>query len=169
MALRPPESIEGKILLIRGEKVMMDRDLAKLYKVPTRRLNEQVKRNIRRFPRDFMFQLTRKEFKILKSQFAISSWGGIRKLPHAFTEQGVTMLSGVLHSERAVQANIAIMRAFVKLRQILSTHKALAYKLKQLETKIEKHDGEIHAIFEAIRRLMTPSEKPKRRIGFHSE
>ena len=148
---------------------MLDRDLAELYKVPTGRLNEQVKRNIRRFPGDFMFQLTRKEFKILKSQFAISSWGGTRKLPYVFTEQGVAMLSSVLHSERAVHVNIAIMRAFVKLRQILSAHKELAHKLRQLEKKIEKHDVEIHAIFEAIRQLMTPPEKPKRRIGFHAD
>jgi len=167
MTLISVEKIESKILFIRGEKVMMDRDLAGLYQVPTRRLNEQVKRNIRRFPGDFMFQLTRKEFKILKSQFAISSWGGTRKLPYAFTEQGVAMLSSVLHSERAVQVNIAIMRAFVKLRQILSTHKELAHKLEQLERKIEKHDEEIRVIFEAIRQLMTPPEKPKRRIGFH--
>lgn len=167
MALIPDERIENKILLMRGERVMLDRDLAELYKVPTGRLNEQVKRNIRRFPGDFMFQLTRKEFKILKSQFAISSWGGTRKLPYVFTEQGVAMLSSVLHSERAVQVNIAIMRVFVKLRQILSTHKTLAHKLEQLERKIEKHDGEIRTIFEAIRQLMAPPEKPKRRIGFH--
>ena len=154
MVLMSAERIENKILFIRGEKVMIDRDLAELYKVPTGRLNEQVKRNISRFPGDFMFQLRQKEFKILKSQFAISSWGGIRKLPYVFTEQGVAMLSSVLHSERAVQVNIAIMRAFVKLRQILSTHKEFAHKLEQLERKIEKHDEEIHAIFEAIRQLM---------------
>lgn len=169
-ALVPQEVIEQKIFLIRGQKVMLDRDLAALYMVPTMRLNEQVKRNIKRFPEDFMFQLTKEEFKILKSQFAISSWGGTRKLPYAFTEQGVAMLSGVLNSERAVQVNIAIMRAFVRLRQILSTNKELAHKLEQLERKIEKHDTEIQAIFEAIRQLMAPSaEKPKRRIGFHPD
>ena len=146
---------------------MLDRDLAKLYKVPTGRLNEQVKRNIRRFPEDFMFRLTKEEFKNLKSQFAISSWGGIRKLPYTFTEQGVAMLSSVLHSERAIQVNIIIMRVFVKLKQILSTHKELNYKLEQLERKIEKHDEEIRAIFEAIRQLISVPEKPKRRIGFH--
>ena len=162
------EIIEQKIFLIRHHKVMLDRHLAKLYKVSTGRLNEQVKRNIKRFPEDFMFQLTEKEFKNLKSQFATSSWGGTRKLPYAFTEQGVAMLSSVLHSERAVQMNIAIIRVFVRLRQILSTHKTLAHKLEALERKIEKHDEEICTIFEAIRQLMTVPEEPKRRIGFHS-
>jgi len=162
------EVIGEKIFLIRRHKVMLDRDLARLYNVPTKRLNEQVKRNTKRFPEDFMFQLTKEEFKNLKSQFATSSWGGTRKLPCAFTEQGVAMLSSVLHSERAIQMNIVIMRVFVKLRQIFSTHKALAYKLKGLEQKIEKHDEEICTIFEAIRQLMIAPEKPKRRIGFHS-
>ena len=166
--LIPHEVIENKIYLIRGQKVMLSMDLAKLYGVPTMRLNEQVKRNINRFPNDFMFQLNDAEHEILKSQFAISSWGGARRAnPYAFTEQGVAMLSSVLNSERAVQVNIAIMRAFVKLRQILSTHKELAHKLNELERKIEKHDTEISSIFEAIRQLMAPpSEKPKRRIGF---
>ena len=167
MRLIRHEMIAQKIFLIRQRKVMLDRDLAKLYKVPTGRLNEQVKRNIRRFPEDFMFRLTKEEFKNLKSQFAISSWGGIRKLPYTFTEQGVAMLSSVLHSERAIQVNIIIMRVFVKLKQILSTHKELNYKLEQLERKIEKHDEEIRAIFEAIRQLISVPEKPKRRIGFH--
>jgi phage regulator Rha-like protein len=115
-----------------------------------------------------MFQLDSKEYQDLKSQFVISSWGGTRRSrPYAFTEQGVAMLSSVLHSKKAIQVNIAIMRAFVKLRQILSTNKELAQKLKELEQRIEKHDTEIHAIFEAIRQLMTPPERPKRRIGFH--
>jgi len=169
MTLIPTERIESKILLLRRQKVMLDRDLAKLYKVPTGRLNEQVKRNIKRFPEDFMFQLNKEECKNLKSQFATSSWGGIRKLPHVFTEQGVAMLSSVLNSERAIQVNIAIMRVFVRLKKIISTHKELAYKLNELEHKIEKHDGEIHAIFEVIRQLMTPLNKPKRRIGFHAD
>jgi len=166
-ALMPQEAIEQKIYLIRGHKVMLDRDLAELYGVPTRRLNEQVKRNIKRFPGDFAFLLARQEVMILKSQFATSRWGGRRKLPYAFTEQGIAMLSSVLNSERAIQVNIAIMRAFVKLRQILSTNKELAHKLEQLEHKIEKHDTEIQGIFEAIRQLMAPPEKPKRKIGFH--
>ncbi len=164
-----PEAIEHKIYLIRGHKVMFDKDLAKLYNVSTGRLNEQVKRNIKRFPGDFMFQLTKEEFENLISQIAISSWGGTRKLPFGFTEQGVAMLSSVLNSERAIQVNIVIMRAFVKLKQILSMNKELAYKLAELERKIEKHDEDIQAIFEAIRQLMaSPPIKPKPQIGFHS-
>jgi phage regulator Rha-like protein len=165
-----PESvIEQKIYLIRGQRVMLDKDLANLYQVPTKRLNEQVKRNNRRFPKDFAFLLTQQEVAILRSQFATSRWGGQRYFPYAFTEQGVAMLSSVLNSEKAIEVNIAIMRAFVKLRQILSTNKELAQKLKELEQRLEKHDTEIHAIFEAIRQLMTPPDKPKRKIGFHIE
>ncbi|MBI5477052.1 MAG: ORF6N domain-containing protein [Ignavibacteriales bacterium] len=165
--LIPIERIEQRIFLIRGQKVMLDRHLAELYGVHTMRLNEQVKRNIRRFPNDFMFQLTKEEDEALISQFAISKGrGGYRKLPFAFTEQGVAMLSSVLHSDRAIDVNIAIMRAFVKLRQILATHKDLAHKLEELERKFETHDIQIKSVFEAIRQLMTPPEKPKRRIGF---
>lgn len=165
----PRELIEKKIYFIRGHKVMLSIHLAERYEVSAKRLNEQVKRNTKRFPSDFMFQLNDAEYKILKSQIATSSWGGARRAkPYAFTEQGVAMLSSVLNSERAIQVNIAIMRAFVKLRKILLTHKALAHKLNVLERKIEKHDTEIQAIFEAIRQLMAPSpEPPKRRIGFH--
>ena len=169
MTLIPAERIESKILLMRRQKVMLDKNLAKLYGVKATRLREQVKRNKKRFPEDFMFQLTSEEVDTLVSQNAIPSkkhLGGY--LPYAFTEQGVAMLSSVLHSERAVQVNIAIMRAFVKLRQILSTHKELAHKLERLDRKIEKHDEEIRTIFEAIRQLMAPPEKPKRRIGFHT-
>jgi phage regulator Rha-like protein len=163
----PEETIERKIFMIRGHKVMLDRDLAELYGVRTMVLNQAVKRNISRFPKDFMFQLSNEELKNLISQIVISSWGGTRKLPYAFTEQGVAMLSSVLNSERAIQVNIAIMRAFVKLKQILSMNKELAHKLAELERKIEKHDIEIHAIFEAIRKLMAPAPiKPKPQIGF---
>ena len=163
-----PEVIGQKIYLIRGHKVMLSMHLANLYKVEARVLIQSVKRNISRFPEDFMFQLTDEEYEILKSQIVISSWGGTRRSrPYAFTEQGIAMLSSVLRSKRAIQVNIAIMRAFVRFRQILSTHKELAYKLKELERKTEKHDTEIHAIFEAIRQLMAPPAKPKRRIGFH--
>ncbi len=170
----PQEIIEQKIFMIRGHKVMLDSDLARLYKVTTGRLNEQVRRNIKRFPDDFMFQLTEDEYQNLISQFAISRWGGRRHLPYAFTEQGVAMLSSVLNSERAIQVNIAIMRVFVKLKQILSAHKDLAHKLNELERKLEKHDGEIQLIFQAIRDLMTsppepPPEPLKRRIGFLAE
>ena len=164
----PQEVIENKIFLIRGHKVMLDKDLAMLYRVDTRALNRAVKRNRDRFPDDFMFQLTAEEFDNLMCHFGTSSWGGTRKMPYAFTEQGVAMLSGILKSKRAVQVNIAIMRAFVKLREILSTHKELAFKLKELENKIERHDDDIQAIFEAIRQLMEPPpEKPKPKIGFH--
>ena len=163
----PTELIEKKIYLIRGHRVMLDSDLAELYGVETKMLVRAVKRNIDRFPPDFMFQLTKEEFDNLRCHFGTSSqWGGRRYLPYAFTEQGVAMLSSVLRSKRAIQVNIAIMRVFVRLRQILSTHKELAYKLSELERKIEKHDEEIKAIFDAIRQLMAPSEKPKRKIGF---
>ncbi|MDP3791715.1 MAG: ORF6N domain-containing protein [Candidatus Omnitrophota bacterium] len=167
----PQDVIENKINLIRGHKVMLSAHLAKLYGVEAKVLIQAVKRNMDRFPEDFMFQLTEDEYKILKSQFVTSSWGGIRRAnPYAFTEQGVAMLSSVLNSKRAIQVNIAIMRAFVKLRQILSTHKELVYKLNELERKFEKHDVEIQSIFEVIRQLMAPpSEPPKRRIGFKQD
>ncbi|MCQ9205674.1 MAG: ORF6N domain-containing protein [Omnitrophica bacterium] len=162
------EDIEERILLIRGHKVMLDKDLAKLYGVPTKRLNEQLKRNTKRFPADFMFQLSWQEIRSLRSQDATLKRGQhIKYRIHAFTEQGVAMLSSVLNSERAIQVNIAIMRVFVKMRQIISAHKELALKLSLLEQKIEKHDTEIQAIFEAIHQLMVPPEKPKRRVGFH--
>ena len=166
----PQEIIERKIYLIRGQKVMLDKDLAALYGVKPIRLREQVKRNIKRFPEDFMFQLDEAQISFMVSQNAIPSrrhLGGYR--PYAFTEQGVAMLSSVLSSDRAIYVNIAIMRAFVKFREILSTHKELAHKLTELERKIEKHDIEIHSIFEAIRQLMAPPAKPQRRIGFHGD
>lgn len=161
----PIETIEKKIYLIQGQKVMLDRDLAKLYGVETRVLNQAVRRNIERFPDDFLIKLTRHEIRDL-SQIVISP--GIKHAPSvfAFTEQGVAMLSSVLKSDRAIQVNIAVMRAFVKLREILSTHKELAHKLKELEGKIERHDDEIKAVFNAIRQLMTPPEPKKKKIGF---
>lgn len=166
----PQEIIENKIFMIRGHRVMLSTHLAELYGVEVRVLVQAVKRNKERFPQDFMFQLTKKEYKNLKSQIVISSWGGARRSrPYAFTEQGVAMLSSVLRSKRAIQVNIVIMRAFVKLRQILSTHKELVHKLSELERKIEKHDAEIKAIFNAIRQLMTLPEKTKRKIGFRRE
>ena len=163
--LIPQEIIEQKIFLIRGQKVMLDRDLARLYGVETKVLNQSVKRNIGRFPQDFMFSLTRKE--ILRMSQIVTSLKFSKNI-NAFTEQGVAMLSSVIRSKRAIQVNIAIMRAFVKLRKILSAHKELAYKLSELERRIEKHDKEIRGIFEAIRQLMALPEKPKRKIGFHS-
>src|SRR3989338_10755381 len=160
--LIPHERIENRIYLLRGQKVMLSLHLAELYEVEPRALVQAVKRNMERFPDDFMFQLTNEETINLKSQIVISSWGGTRRAnPYAFTEQGVAMLSSVLHSRKAVHVNIVIMRAFVKLRQILSTHKDLANKLSELERKIEKHNTEIQSIFEAIRQLMEPPlEKP---------
>ena len=168
--LIPQGTIARKIFLIRGQKVMIDSDLAKIYCVTTTRLNQQVRRNQGRFPEDFMFQLTKEEFESLILQFATSKKrrGGRRKLPYVFTEHGAIMLASVLNTVIAVRASIQVVRAFVHLREILSTHKELAHKLEQLERRIEKHDDEIRVIFEAIRQLMTPPEKPRRRIGFHN-
>ena len=160
------ERVEGKILLIRSTKVMLDRDLAELYEVETRVLNQAVQRNIERFPGDFMFQLTKEEFNILKSQIVTSSWGGIRKLPYVFTEQGVAMLSSVLNSQRAIQVNIQIMRAFTKLREMLLTHKDLKRKIEAME---RKYDRQFKIVFDAMRRLLEPSKKSITRvIGFKS-
>lgn len=163
----PAARIAQSICLLRGQKVMLDFDLAALYGVPTGHLNRAVKRNGSRFPVDFMFQLGAEEARNLKCQIGISSWGGRRAFPYAFTEQGVAMLSSVLNSERAVKVNIAIMRAFVKLRETLETNRELARKFAELEKRVGKHDAKIDAILEAIRQLMAPPEKPRREIGFH--
>jgi len=165
--LIPTERIETCILLLRGQKVMLDVDLAKLYGVTTFNLNKAVKRNLDRFPEDFMFQLNYQEVRNLIFQIGISSWGGTRKLPRAFTEQGVAMLSSVLKSKRAVQVNIEIMRAFVKLRELLASHKDLALKLAEME---KKYDSQFKVVFDAIRELMTPIDPPPkpRRIGFRT-
>lgn len=162
-ALVPIEMIEKKILLIRGHKAMLDSDLAVLYGVTTKRLNEQVRRNLRRFPEDFMFQLTPEEAESLRSQFATSKRGGRRYLPYAFTEQGVAMLSSVLNSERAIEVNILIMRAFVKLREMIASHKGLAKKLDELE---KKYDAQFKIVFDAIRQLMATPEPKEKKIGF---
>ena len=163
--LLPVERIERSILLIRGHKVMLDSDLATLYGVTTKRLNEQVRRNAGRFPADFMFQLTPEEVKSLRSQFTTSNRGrgGRRYLPYVFTEQGVAMLSSVLNSQRAIRVNIEIMRAFIRLREMLATHKDLARKLDTLE---KKYDAQFRVVFDAIRQLMAPPEPKKRKIGF---
>ncbi|MDP1992366.1 MAG: ORF6N domain-containing protein [Syntrophales bacterium] len=156
--------IEGRIFLIRGHKVMLSMDLSELYEVEPKVLMQAVKRNAERFPLDFMFQLTLQEFTNLKSQIVTSSWGGIRRaLPYAFTEQGVAMLSGVLNSPRAVRVNIEIMWAFVRIRQMLAGNKDLARKLDDLETK---YDQQFKIVFDAIRELMAPPAKPRRKIGF---
>jgi hypothetical protein len=166
-ALIPLEVIEQRILLIRGQKVMLSTDLAELYQVEARVLVQAVKRNIARFPQDFMFQLTEEEFSNLKSQIVISSWGGLRRArPYAFTEQGVAMLSSVLNSERAIKVNVEIMRAFVRLRRMLASHADLARKLEALE---KKYDAQFKVVFDAIRQLMTPPETKRRHIGFLRE
>jgi hypothetical protein len=152
--------------MIRDEKVMLDQDLAAMYGVETRVLVQAVKRNIDRFPKDFMFQLNKDEFSNLRSQIVTSSWGGRRTPPYAFTEQGVAMLSSVLKSKRAVLVNIEIMRTFVKLRRILTTHSELARKLASLE---RKYDKKFKLVFDAIREIMAPKNPPKKRqIGFRS-
>jgi hypothetical protein len=159
----PIKQIEGAILLIRGHKVMLDRDLANLYDVETKQLKRAVRRNIEIFPTDFMFELTKDGFENLRRHFGTSSWGGTRYTPLVFTEQGVAMLSSVLRSKRAVQVNIEIMRAFVRLRQMLSANKDLKRKLAQLE---KKYDDQFKIVFEAIAELMTPSESSQKKIGF---
>jgi hypothetical protein len=161
--LVPTERIVQAIFIMRGQKVILDKNLADLYGVTTSVLNKAVSRNVDRFPSDFMFQLTRKEFANLKFQFGTSSWGGTRKLPRAFTEQGVAMLSSVLRSTRAVQVNIQIMRAFVRLRQVLASHADLARKLEELE---KKYDAQFRVVFDALRALMAETAPPKRKIGF---
>ncbi len=156
--------IEQQILLVRSQRVMLSTSLSVLYRVEPRALIQAVKRNRARFPKDFMFQLTEQEFRILKSQIVISSWGGARRaFPYAFTEQGVAMLSGVLHSRRAIQVNIEIVRAFVRLRRILASHIQLARKLDSLE---KKYDSQFKVVFEAIRELMMPSRATGGAIGF---
>jgi len=160
----PAERIAQAILLMRGHKVMLDQDLASLYGVQTKVLIQAVKRNIGRFPPDFMFQLTDQEFANLRSQSVTSSaWGGRRYPPYAFTEQGVAMLSSVLNTERAIEVNIAIMRTFVQLRAMLASNAELAAKLARLE---KKYDAQFKVVFDAIRELMSPAVPAKRRIGF---
>jgi len=171
-ALLTLDLVERKIYVVRGQKVMLDNDLALLYGVTTKRLNEQVKRNISRFPEDFMFQLTTDELDNLRSQIATSSlksYGGRRYMPYVFTEQGVAMLSGVLNSERAVQVNIGIMRAFVNMRKMLSTNEEVSKKLADIEDKLGNHDEHFKKVFTAIRLLMNPPSKLDKKIGFIQE
>ncbi len=171
----PDERIEAGILFIRGKKVMIDRDLATLYGVETKQLNQAVRRNIKRFPDDFMFQLNEKEIEIwapkfgflqpdnLRSQFVTSNRGGRRYRPYVFTEQGIAMLSSVLKSDRAIQVNIQIMRTFIKIREMVATNKELRDKMEKLE---EKYDSRFKIVFNAIRKLLSEEAKPKNRIGF---
>lgn len=164
------QNISERIYLIRGERVMLDSDLAEIYGVSTSRLNEQVKRNIRRFPQDFMLELTFEEFKNLKSQDAISRWGGRRKPPKAFTEHGAIMLATVLNSQRAIDASIYVVRAFIKLREFVMLSKEIARKLEEFETKTNRkfseHDKMFEIVFETIRKVMVEESKPKSKIGF---
>ena len=162
----PDEIIGSKISLVRGQKIILDKDIAELYGVLTRNLNKAVRRNARRFPTDFMFQLTHKEFENLMFQSGISSWGGTRKMPYVFTEQGVAMLSSVLNSERAILVNIYVIRVFTKIRQIMMIHKDVLLKLEQLEGKVLQQDGEIRMIFRYLKALVNSKPKPLPRIGF---
>lgn len=170
-SLVPVTLIERRIYLIRGNKVMIDTDLAELYGVPTYRLNEAVKRNRRRFPSDFMFKLNKNETESLRSQFAISKKGrgGRRYLPYAFTEQGVAMLSSVLSSERAVQVNIVIMRAFVRLRQMLESNEELNRKFANVVRKLAVHDKYFTVVFDELKKLTTQPTPARRKIGFATE
>jgi hypothetical protein len=169
MAKKPKltdDALVARIHFVRGQKVMLDRDLAQLYNVQTRDLNKAAKRNIRRFPPDFMFRLKTSETKNLMFQIGTSSWGGTRKLPYAFTEQGIAMLSSVLRSERAIQVNIHIVRVFTRLRQFLLNNKDILRKLDQLENRLGKHDEQIQAIFQYMKDMFNPPDKPMRKIGF---
>lgn len=171
-ALLVEQKILNRIYLVRGQKIMLDEDLAEMYKVETRRLNEQVKRNINRFPKDFMFTLTQKEYENLKSQNATSSWGGRRKLPNAFTEQGVAMLSGVLNSDVAIAVNIRIIRVFTKLREYTLTHKEILLQLTRLEKEVKGNSRDIENIFMVLKELIKKQHKPmppRRKIGFIRE
>ena len=162
------EVVMSKIFTIREKKVMIDRDLAELYGVETRVLNQAVRRNIRRFPDDFMFQMTKEEMEGWKSQIVISNQEkmGLRKPPLVFTEQGVTMLSCVLNSERAIHVNIQIIRIFTRLREMLLTHKDLLLKMDELEKKVTEHDEDIKAVFRYLKEFVKQQEKPRQEIGF---
>lgn len=162
------QKILNRIYVIRGQKVMIDDDLSEMYGVETRRLNEQVKRNIKRFPKDFMFVLTQKEFENLKSQIATSRWGGRRKLPNAFTEQGVAMLSSILNSETAIEVNIRVIRVFTRLREYALTHKEILLQLVKLEKEVKGNSKDIDNIFMVLKELLEKERKltPRNKIGF---
>jgi DNA-binding PadR family transcriptional regulator len=173
MELLTEEKVISKIYLIRDRKVMLDRDLAEMYGVETRVLNQSVKRNSKRFPEDFMFQLTEEESENLISQIVISNHGGLRKLPYAFTEQGVAMLSSVLHSDTAIEVNISIIRIFTKMREMLFANKDILIRLEQIENKIlaqnekiSKHDDDLQMIFTALKQLLIQEEVPRNPVGF---
>ena len=165
----PDELVTNSIYIIRGQKVLMDFNLAKLYAVETSQLKRQVKRNIDRFPDDFMFELNEDEFDILRSQIGTSSWGGTRYRPMAFTEQGVAMLSSVLNSETAIRVNIQIIRVFTKMREMIMTNKDILLQLEKAEKKLTKHDNDIILIFQYLKKLLTPPQQPRQRIGFRKD
>lgn len=164
MKIIPQEIIQSKIFFIRGKKVILDKDLAKLYGVKTEQLTRQVRRNMDKFPEDFLLQLSDEEFKNLIRHFGRSSWGGTRKLPFAFTEHRILMLSSVLNSKRAVQVNIQIMRTFTRLREMLAGHVELRRKVEEME---KKYNYQFKVVFDAIKKILEPPEKPKNPIGFH--
>jgi hypothetical protein len=165
----PDEVLLSKIYLIREQKVMVDFDLADLYAVETKQLKRAVRRNIFRFPEDFMFELTKVEFENLRSQIGTSSWGGTRYYPMAFTEHGVLMLSSVLNSERAIAVNIQIMRIFTRMRRVIDTHKDLILKIEQLERQGTKNSDDIQTIFKILKQLLIPQQKQRKQIGFKRE
>jgi len=158
--------VDSRILHLRNHKVILDSDLAELYRVSVKRLNEQVKRNRERFPTDFLFRLTAKEFESLRSQNATSKRGGRRYLPYAFTEHGAIMAATILNSKRAIEMSVFVVRAFVRLRETMAANRKIAGKLQELETRLEKHDTAIQDIIDAIKELMAPEEPPRRKIGF---
>jgi hypothetical protein len=169
LAALSPQALAGRIAVIRGQRVLLDADLAQLYEVETRVFNQAVKRNLRRFPPDFMFQLTDEEFKNLISQSVTSSWGGRRRLPLAFTEHGAIMAASVLSSDRAVEMSVYVVCAFVQLRSVLLDHKALADKLAALERRVSHHDNSLAEVIDAIRALMAPPRPASRPIGFTAD
>lgn len=162
----PEEVVISKIYEVRGQKVMLDKELAELYGVTTGNLNKAVGRNLKRFPDDFMFELTETEWENLKSQFETSSWGGTRKMPKAFTEKGVAMLSGVLSSDRAIMVNIQIMRAYTKMREMLLTHKDLLLKMEELEKRVSNQDEKVLQIFDYLKRFIQDQKKPRTEVGY---
>jgi len=165
---RPPFVVESRILFLRGQRVILDSDLAELYRVPARQLNQQVKRNPARFPPDFVFRISRKEQAILRSQIVISSveWGGRRYLPYAFTEHGATMAATVLNSKQAIQMSLFVVRAFIRLREMLAINRQLTAKVDELERKLQTHDSAIGDLIQAIRDLSAPEPQVRKRIGF---
>ena len=164
----PDELVMGKIFLIRGKKVMLDRDLAELFGVSTKVFNQAVSRNLLRFPEDFMFRLSKEESKNLRSQIVTSSWGGSRYNPRAFTEQGVAMLASVLNSEQAIRVNIQIIRIFTRMREMLLTHKDLLLKIEQFEKRMDNQDKSIKQLFYYLKQLIQEKEKPRNPIGFNT-